>query len=89
MEVALLARRQGLGFVDAVEDVGLVPELGGLLRGVDVVGAGQDAFGGGAAALEDQGEIVEGEGLAADAGVDRDPVGELEGVVEADEDLKC
>ena len=65
LQVALLAGGEGLGFVDAVEDVGFVPELRGFLRGVNVVGAGENAFGGGAAALEDQGEIVEGEGLAA------------------------
>ena len=83
-----MAGYERLGFVDAVEDVGFISELRGLLRGVDVVGAGQDAFGSGTAALENQGEIVEGEGLAAQASVNGESAGELESVMEADEDLK-
>ena len=55
----LLAGSELFSFVDAVEDVGFVADGFGFLDGGEVVGADEDALGGGTAAFHDEGEVVE------------------------------
>ena len=66
----------------SVEYVCFVADLLRFQQSGEVVGADDDAFGGGAAAFEDEGEVVEGEVSAADALSDGLAAGHFEGVVE-------
>ena len=72
----------------SVEDVRFVANLFGFFDGGEVVGADENAFGGWAAAFEDKGKVVEGEWLAAHAGMEGLASGEFEGVVETYHDLR-
>ena len=84
MEEFLLPGCQLLGFVHSVEDVAFIANELRFGNGGEVVRPGQNAFCNGATSFEDEGEVVEGEGLAADV---CEFAGGFEGVVEADEDV--